>query len=105
VPYRGQTEEALRANQLYYTLGKWSSLADNRQGNYEDMENTHYTLDEIKIYWNKYWTLSGLRSLVKGKWQYDFSGKVRRHIDATAAEVTLLRNHMSFPTFLEKYGK
>ncbi len=64
-----------------------------------------YSIKEIKIYWNKYWTISGHRYLVKGKWEYDFSGKVKRHIDATRAEVTLLHNHMTFPEFLEKYGK
>lgn len=69
------------------------------------MEETQYSLTEIRIYWNKYWTLSGLRYLVKGKWEYDFSGKPKAHIDATRAEVTLLRNYITFPEFLEKYGK
>ena len=64
-----------------------------------------YSLTELRIYWNKYWTLSGLRYLVKGKWEYDFSGKSKGLIDATRAEVALLRNHMTFPDFLEKYGK
>ena len=64
-----------------------------------------YTLDEIKIYWNQYRKKSGLRYLVKGKWEYDFSGKARGLIDATRAEVTMLYNHIGFPTFLEKYGK
>ena len=64
-----------------------------------------YSLAELKIYWNRYWTLSGLRYLVKGKWKYDFSGKSKGLIDATRAEVALLRNHMTFPEFLEKYGK
>ncbi len=64
-----------------------------------------YSLAEIQIFWNKYWTISGHRYFVKGKWKYDFSGKVQRNIDATRAEVTLLRNHLTFPEFLEKYGK
>ena len=64
-----------------------------------------YSLTELRIYWNKYWNLSGLRYLVKGTWKYDFTGKPKSHIDATRAEVALLRNHMTFPTFLEKYGK
>lgn len=64
-----------------------------------------YTLDEIKIYWNHYWKKSGIRYLVEGKWKYDFSGKAVGLINATKAEVTLLRNRISFPTFLEKYGK
>ena len=68
-------------------------------------ESKLYNLAEIRIYWNRYWTLSGLRYLVKGKWEYDFSGKHKGLIDATRAEVALLRNHMTFPTFLEKYGK
>ena len=69
------------------------------------MEETQYSLTEIRIYWNKYWNISGLRYLVKGKWEYDFSGKHTGHIDATRAEVTLMRNHITFPVFLEKYGK
>ena len=64
-----------------------------------------YTLDEIKIYWNRYWNKSGFRYLINGKWDYDFSGKKIGLIDATRAEVTLLRNHITFPVFLEKYGK
>ena len=66
---------------------------------------TSYTLKELKIYWGKYWGKSGIRYLVKGTWKYDFSGKSLGHIDATRAEVTLLRNRMTFPEFLEKYGK
>ena len=69
------------------------------------MEETHYTIAEIKVYYNRYWNLSDLRYLVKGKWEYDFSGKPKGAIDATRAETTLLRNHISFPVFLEKYGK
>ena len=64
-----------------------------------------YSLAEIKIYWDKYWNRSGIRYLTKGKWQYDFSGKQKGLIDATRAEVTLLHNRMTFPKFLEKYGK
>ena len=64
-----------------------------------------YTLKELKIYWNHYWHKSGFRYLTKGKWKYDFSGKPITNIDATRAEVTLLRNHITFPEFLEKYGK
>lgn len=65
----------------------------------------NYSLIELRIYWDKYWTISGHRYLIKGKWNYDFSGKVKRHIDATRAEVALLRNHMTFPDFVETYGK
>jgi len=64
-----------------------------------------YTLDEIKIYWNEYWKKSGIRYLVGGKWRYDYSGKVVGLIDATKAEIVLLHNHISFPKYLEKYGK
>ena len=64
-----------------------------------------YTLDEIKIYWNQYWNTTGHRYLRDGKWEYDFTGKRIGLIDATRAEVTLLRNHITFPVFLEKYGK
>ena len=64
-----------------------------------------YTLEQIKIYWNTYWKTSGIRYLVKGKWKYDFSGKAIGSIDATRAEITSLRNHITFPKFLEKYGK
>ena len=72
----------------------------------EDMaETVTYTLEEIKIYWNRYWKISGIRYLVKGKWKYDFTGGIKKHIDATRAEVALLRNHITFPTFLERYGK
>ena len=68
-------------------------------------ESRLYSLAELKIYWNQYWNKSGLRYLIKGKWEYDFSGKSKGFIDATRAEVALLRNHMTFPTFWEKYGK
>lgn len=64
-----------------------------------------YSLDEIKTYWNKYYTIEGIRYLIEGKWKYDFTSKPRGLINATKAEVTLLRNHINFPTFLEKYGK
>ena len=67
--------------------------------------NIIYSLDEIKAYWNKYYTIGGIRYLVQGQWKYDFTSKPKGLIDATRAEVTLLRNHMTFPTFLEKYGK
>jgi hypothetical protein len=70
-----------------------------------DMAGHAYTLTELKVYWNKYYTLGGIRYQVKGIWKYDFSGKPIGMIDATRAETTLLRNHMSFPTFLERYGK
>lgn len=66
---------------------------------------SNYTLEEIKIYWNSYWNMSGFRYLKNGKWEYDFRDKVIGLIDATRAEVTLLRNHITFPAFLEKYGK
>lgn len=64
-----------------------------------------YRLEDIKKYWNVYWKTSGHRYLIKGKWQYDFTGKPLGLINATKAEVTLLRNQMTFPEFLEKYGK
>lgn len=66
---------------------------------------SNYSLVELRIYWNNYWNKSGIRSLVRGKWHYDFSGKHTGLIDATRAEIALLRNHMTFPEFLEKYGK
>lgn len=72
----------------------------------EDMaEAVNYTLDEIKTYWYRYWETSGLRYMVNGRWQYDFRGKRVGLIDATRAEIALLRNYISFPAFLEKYGK
>ena len=66
---------------------------------------TYYTISDIKAYWNRYQTISGYRYLSKGKWHYDFTGSRLSQIDATRAEVTLLCKHISFPTFLEKYGK
>ena len=65
--------------------------------------DTHYSLAELKIHWNRYYNLSGLRFLVNGKWVYDFSGERKGLIEATRAETTMLRNHMSFPEYLEKY--
>ena len=64
-----------------------------------------YTLDEIKTYWKAYRAMSGHRYLIGGKWKYDWSGKVPTNIEATRAEVALLHNHITFPIFLEKYGK
>jgi len=65
---------------------------------------SYYTLEDIKKFWNVYWKTSGHRYLIRGKWHYDFSGKVLTRIEATRAEVALLRNHITFPEFLEKYG-
>ena len=64
-----------------------------------------YNLPELKVYWDRYWKTSGIRYLVGGVWNYDFTSKPKGLIDATRAEVALLRNHMTFPEFLEKYGK
>ena len=64
-----------------------------------------YNLTEIKVYWDTYWKTTGLRYLTNGKWKYDFSGKPPKHINATKAELVRLRNFITFPKFLEKYGK
>lgn len=66
---------------------------------------THYSLEELKTCWDQYCYKTGFRYLVNGHWQYDFSGNPIGHIAATRAEIALMRNHMTFPEFLEKYGK
>jgi len=65
-----------------------------------------YSLTELKAHWDKYWNTSGYRCLIRGVWHYDFSGKpFASPIDATKSEVILLRKHITFPEYLEKYGK
>ena len=68
------------------------------------MERT-YTLTELKKYWDKYSSISGLRILRGGKWIYEFPVKDIRHIDGVRAEAVTLSQIMSFIDYLEKYGK
>lgn len=63
---------------------------------------TVYTLGQIKDAWAEYSKTKALRTLVKGKWKLQSLDKAGGHLNATKAAVVKLRDHISFPVFLEK---
>ncbi len=65
------------------------------------MENV-YTLAQIKDAWTEYSKAKVLRTLVKGKWKLSALKDAGGHIDATKAAVVKLRDHVTFPVYLEK---
>ena len=65
-----------------------------------------YTLDELKVLWKGYTSVSGIAALRDGKWVYNFKGQSLNRIEnATRAKTVKLSEVMEFPEFLEKYGK
>ncbi len=63
---------------------------------------TVYTLTQIKDAWAEYGKTKVLRTLVKGKWKIQSLDKAAGHLDATKAAVVNLRDHVTFPVYLEK---
>ena len=65
-----------------------------------------YTLDELKVLWKRYKSISGIAALREGKWVYNFEKQNLNRIEnATRAKTVKLMEVMEFPEFLEKYGK
>lgn len=61
-----------------------------------------YSLDQIKDAWKEYQEAKVLRVLIAGKWKLRPLTAAGGNIEATKAEVVKLRDHVSFPKFLEK---
>ena len=64
-----------------------------------------YILSDLRTLWEKYISITGIRMLVNGKWQYNFDVKHIKNIDAARAEICMLKDVMTFPKYLETLEK
>jgi hypothetical protein len=67
------------------------------------MAEKTYTLKEITMAWAKYKSMSVIRLLKAGKWEYILlEGKGIPRFEATRAERVHPSDYMAFPKFLEE---
>lgn len=65
-----------------------------------------FTIEEIEQYWKEYSAKRALRVLQGGKWiaKYPVTQKVIDENIGTRREMVLLKQVVSFPTYLRKYA-